>query len=261
MEHEVIIRLTVFFGLFLFFAILERIAPKTTLGHPIKARWITHFAITFVNTMALRLLSLALPLLAAGAALDAGHLGWGLFNLLNWPLWVEFILTLLILDFMIWAQHWATHKIPLLWRLHQVHHADVDFDVSTAIRFHPVEIALSMVLKIGIVYALGPMAWAVVVFEILLNGTALFNHANIALPVWLDKVLRWVIVTPDMHRIHHSVQRAEHDSNYGFALSIWDRLFMTYRSEAQRPLHVGLKWQDDRPTRIGWSLWLPFMRK
>ncbi|MFZ9021326.1 MAG: sterol desaturase family protein, partial [Paracoccaceae bacterium] len=148
-----------------------------------------------------------------------------------------------------------------LWRLHQVHHADVDFDVSTAIRFHPVEIALSMVLKIGIVYALGPMAWAVVVFEILLNGTALFNHANIALPVWLDKVLRWVIVTPDMHRIHHSVQRAEHDSNYGFALSIWDRLFMTYRSEAQRPLHVGLKWQDDRPTRIGWSLWLPFMRK
>ena len=121
------------------------------------------------------------------AALDAGHLGWGLFNLLNWPLWVEFILTLLILDFMIWAQHWATHKIPLLWRLHQVHHADVDFDVSTAIRFHPVEIALSMVLKIGIVYALGPMAWAVVVFEILLNGTALFNHANIALPVWLDK--------------------------------------------------------------------------
>ncbi|NCW55198.1 MAG: sterol desaturase family protein, partial [Rhodobacteraceae bacterium] len=138
---------------------------------------------------------------------------------------------------------------------------DVDFDVSTAIRFHPVEIALSMVLKIGIVYALGPMAWAVVVFEILLNGTALFNHANIALPVWLDKALRWVIVTPDMHRIHHSVQRAEHDSNYGFALSIWDRLFMTYRSEAQGRLHVGLKWQDDRPTQIGWSLWLPFMRK
>ena len=151
--------------------------------------------------------------------------------------------------------------MPLFWRFHRVHHADRDFDVTTAVRFHPVEIVASMVVKIGLVYLLGPQALAVVVFEIILNGTALFNHANLRLPLWLDRVVRLVLVTPDMHRVHHSVIRAEHDSNYGFALSIWDRIFRTYRAQPKAGMTamvVGLEWQDDRPAKLGWSLWLPF---
>lgn len=137
-------------------------------------------------------------------------------------------------------------------------------DVTTAIRFHPIEIGLSMLIKIGAVYLLGPAAVAVILFEIILNGTAMFNHANIRLPLWLDAVVRKVLVTPDMHRVHHSVHRHEHDSNYGFSLSIWDRMFGTYIAQPKAghdDMVVGLEWQDDRPTRLGWSLWLPFVRK
>jgi len=168
------------------------------------------------------------------------------------------------MDFAIWVQHLLSHKIPLLWRIHRVHHSDIEFDVTTAIRFHPVEIALSMGFKIGLVYLLGPAAWTVVVFEVLLNGSAMFNHANIALSQKLDRVIRSVLVTPDMHRIHHSVHRFEHDSNYGFALSWWDRLFGTYTHSPQdghRQMKIGLQWQDLRPTRLIWSLALPFLRK
>ncbi|MEM7320774.1 MAG: sterol desaturase family protein, partial [Pseudomonadota bacterium] len=173
------------------------------------------------------------------------------------------LVAILCLDFAIWLQHLVTHKVPVLWRLHRVHHADRDMDVTTAVRFHPVEIALSMGLKIGLVYGLGPSALAVLLFEILLNGTAMFSHANLAVPQWLDRVLRWVIVTPDMHRVHHSVKRSEHDSNYGFALSVWDRIFHTYQAQPAKghdDMTVGLNWQDDRPSRLGWSLALPFFR-
>ena len=209
-------------------------------------------------------MAIALPLLAVGAALDAQAQGWGLFNAVAWPAWLEIIVAILILDFLIWGQHLITHKVPILWRLHRVHHADVDMDVTTAIRFHPVEIALSMILEIGVVYLLGPAAIAVIVFEILLNGTAMFNHANLRLPLWLDAIVRRVLVTPDMHRVHHSVHRDEHDSNYGFALSIWDRMFGTYIAqprEGHDDMAVGLEWQDDRPARLGWALSLPFVRK
>ena len=219
---------------------------------------------TIAITFLLRLMAVSLPLLAVGAAIDAQAQGWGLFNALALPGWIEVIAAILILDFVIWAQHLITHKVPLLWRLHRVHHADVDMDVTTAIRFHPVEIALSMILKIGVVYLLGPAALAVIVFEIMLNGTAMFNHANIRLPLWLDAILRRVLVTPDMHRVHHSVHRDEHDSNYGFALSIWDRMFGTYIAQPRAghdDMEVGLEWQDDRPARLGWSLGLPFARK
>lgn len=184
--------------------------------------------------------------------------------MLEWPVWIEITLAVLIFDLAIWAQHLVTHKVPLLWRLHPVHHADVDMDVTTAIRFHPFEIALSMLLKIGLVYLIGPAALAVVLFEVILNGTAMFNHSNIALPVWLDGALRRVLVTPDMHRVHHSVDRTEHDSNYGFSLSVWDRLFGTYIAQPRDghdEMHTGLKWQDERPARFGWSLALPFARK
>ncbi|MGD9863192.1 MAG: sterol desaturase family protein [Pseudodonghicola sp.] len=264
MEHEALIRLSVFLGLFALLALAEAALPRRARQIPRLRRWGTNWGLTLLNTLTLRLMALALPLLAVGAALDAARNGWGLFNLLDAPAWVEVAAALLILDLAIWAQHLATHKIPLLWRLHRVHHADRDMDVTTAIRFHPLEIALSMGLKIGLVYILGPSALAVILFEILLNGTAMFNHANLRLPLRLDRALRLLLVTPDMHRVHHSVHRHEHDSNYGFSLSLWDRLFGTYvaqPAEGHDGMTLGLRWQDDRPARLGWSLRLPFLRK
>ena len=264
MENEATIRLGIFLGLFAVFALAETLAPRRARVQPRRTRWVTNWSITIANTLVLRALAVGLPLLAVGAAIDAAQNGWGLFNNIGWPVWLEFVLAVLILDFAIWLQHLITHKIPVLWRLHRVHHADRDMDVTTAIRFHPIEIALSMFLKIGLVYAMGPAALAVIVFEILLNGTAMFNHANIKMPLAVDRVLRLVLVTPDMHRVHHSVHRSEHDSNYGFALSIWDRMFRTYipqPGEGHDGMTVGLQWQDDRPSTLGWSLALPFRRK
>lgn len=263
MQNELAIRLGVFLGLFAVFAALEAFAPRRDRVQTRKARWFANLSITVLDSLALRALALALPFLAVGAALDAGQMGWGLFNLTGWPVWIEVVLAILILDFAIWAQHLVTHKVPLFWRFHRVHHADRDFDVTTALRFHPVEILASMLLKIGLVYLLGPAAVAVVLFEIILNGTALFNHSNLRLPLGLDRVVRLVLVTPDMHRVHHSVHRAEHDSNYGFALSIWDRIFGTYIPQPMAghdAMEVGLQWQDDRPAKLGWALGLPFRK-
>jgi len=264
MENEAFIRLGVFLALFVVLALAEALRPRRVRALPRRHRWITNWGFTLLNTLTLRLMAIALPFLAVGAALDAERQGWGLFNALDWPGWIEVALAVLILDFAIWAQHLVTHKVPLLWRLHRVHHADRDMDVTTAIRFHPVEIALSMLLKIGLIYLLGPAALAVLLFEVILNGTAMFNHANLRLPPALDRIVRLLLVTPDMHRVHHSVHRQEHDSNYGFSLSVWDRLFGTYVSqpaEGHDGMTVGLQWQDDRPARLGWSLRLPFARK
>ncbi len=264
MQHELLIRLSVFFGLFIVLAGIETFAPRRPLNLSKSRRWLTNWGLSFLNTLTLRALAVALPLLAVGAASDAQSNGWGLFNFLELPVVLEFVLAILILDFAIWLQHLITHKTPLLWRLHRVHHADPDFDVTTAIRFHPVEIALSMGLKIGLIYLLGPAALAVLVFEILLNGTALFNHANIRLSAKLDRLIRLVLVTPDMHRVHHSVHRDEHDSNYGFCLSIWDRALGTYIAQPRAghdKMTIGLEWQDTRPTKLSWSLRLPFRAK
>lgn len=264
MENETLIRLAIFIGLFALFAALEAWAPRRVRAEPRGRRWATNWSITILNTVALRALAFGLPLLAVGAALDAEAQGWGLMNAWGLPLWLAVIITILIFDFAIWAQHLITHKIPLLWRFHRVHHADRDIDVSTAIRFHPVEIAASMLLKIGLVYLLGAPALGIIAFEIILNGTAMFNHANIRLPLWLDRAVRLLLVTPDMHRVHHSDRRDEHDSNYGFALSIWDRMFGTYIPQpaaGHEDMTIGLEWQDERPSRLGWSLTLPFMRK
>jgi sterol desaturase/sphingolipid hydroxylase (fatty acid hydroxylase superfamily) len=264
MEHEAFIRLGLFLALFAVFALAEARLPRRPRQLPRQTRWITNLSISLLNTVTLRLMAFALPLLAVGASLDAASQGWGLLNATGWPAWLEAVAAILFLDFAIWAQHLITHKVPLLWRLHRVHHADRDMDVTTAIRFHPVEIALSMLLKIGLIYLLGPSAVAVVLFEILLNGTAMFNHANLKLPLRADALLRLLLVTPDMHRVHHSTRREEHDSNYGFALSIWDRLFGTYVAQphlGHDAMHVGLRWQDSRPARLGWSLSLPFQRR
>jgi len=264
MENEALIRLSVFAGLFTLFAVIETLLPRRARTQPRSTRWITNWAITILDTLTLRLLALALPFLAVGAAVDAQTQGWGVMNALDLPLWLTVVATVLIFDFAIWAQHLITHKIPFLWRFHRVHHADRDIDVTTAIRFHPVEIGFSMLLKIGLVYLLGPPALGIILFEIILNGTAMFNHANIRLPLWLDAMMRRVLVTPDMHRVHHSDIRAEHDSNYGFSLSIWDRMFGTYIAQPGKghdEMTIGLQWQDDRPSRLGWTLALPFRRK
>ena len=188
----------------------------------------------------------------------------GLFNTFDWPAWLEIVLSVLALDFAIWLQHLVTHKVPICGACTGCTTRNPDMDITTAIRFHPIEIGLSMALKIGLIYALGPSALAVILFEILLNGTALFNHSNLKLPLAVDAILRRVLVTPDMHRVHHSILREEHDSNYGFALSIWDRLMGTYVAQpgaGHDKMDIGLQWQDDRPTRLGWSLSLPFRRK
>ncbi len=264
MENEATIRLSVFLGLFVLFAIIEAIIPGKARVETRKRRWVANWGLSILNTLTINLMAWILPVLAVGAAIDAGNNGWGLFNNIDLPAWVEIIAAMLILDFAIWFQHLITHKIPILWRLHQVHHADRDMDVSTAIRFHPIEIALSMGLKIGLVYLLGPAALAVILFEIILNGSALFNHANINLPPRLDAAIRLLLVTPDMHRIHHSDIRDEHDSNYGFSLSIWDRIFRTYTDKPQKgrdDMTVGLRWQDERPSNLFWDLKLPFTNK
>jgi sterol desaturase/sphingolipid hydroxylase (fatty acid hydroxylase superfamily) len=255
---EVAIRLSVFLGLFAALALAEAWRPAHPRVQTRARRWPANLALVVIDTLALRLVALAVPFAAVAAAVDAQAQGWGLFNRLDLPAAAEFGLALVLFDLALWLQHLVTHRVPLFWRFHRVHHADRDMDVTTALRFHPVEILASMGVKIGLVYVLGPAPAAVLVFEVLLNGTALFSHANLRLPPRLAAALRLVVVTPDMHRIHHSVQRHEHDSNYGFCLSVWDRLFGTLRAGAE--VRTGLEWQDDRPARLGWALRLPFRR-
>lgn len=260
---ETLLRLVIFLGLFALFAGLEALAPRRHRVQARPARWFTNISMVLIDTLAVRVLAIGLPLLAIGAALDAQTQGIGLLNVVDLPVWAKVLAAILALDFAIWAQHLITHKVPLFWRFHQMHHADRDFDVTTALRFHPFEILASMLLKIGLVYAIGAPPVAVLAFEIILNGTAMFNHANMRLPLGIDRVVRLVLVTPDMHRVHHSDLREEHDSNYGFALSIWDRIFGTYIAQPRLghdDMTVGLKWQDDKPSKLGWSLLLPFRR-
>jgi len=261
MSGELAIRLAVFLGVFLAMAGWERGAPMRRLVASRPRRWITNWSISVIDAATVRLIFGAA---AVGAALDASAAGTGLFNRLGLPAWAEVAICFVILDFAIWLQHLITHKVPLLWRLHRVHHVDRDIDVTTAIRFHPIEIALSMAIKIGLVYSLGIPVVAVILFEVVLNGAAMFNHANIRIPPKVDAWLRLVVVTPDMHRVHHSVLRSEHDANYGFNLSVWDRLFGTYIAQpgaGHQGMTIGLAdHQDDAPTRLGWSLGYPFRR-
>lgn len=260
------LRLGVFLAVFLVMALAEAWRPKRRLSYDKGSRWLTNLTIVALDSILVRLMAaLTVPLAAVAAAVYAQRQGIGLFNWLDWPVWLEMLIAFIVLDFAIWLQHLASHKVPMLWRLHQMHHADVDFDVTTAIRFHPVEIALSMLWKIICVFALGPAPEAVVLFEIVLNACAMFNHANIALPAGVDRILRLVLVTPDMHRVHHSIQHHEHDSNYGFNLSIWDRIFRTYTPQPEKGhdgMTIGLPpYQNADPTRLAWSLSLPFRKQ
>jgi sterol desaturase/sphingolipid hydroxylase (fatty acid hydroxylase superfamily) len=260
------IRLAIFAGVFALMALIELLWPKRHLLVSKRKRWLTNLGISVAGTLLLRLMAmLAVPIAAIAAAAYAQQNGIGFLNRVAWPEWTKIIVALLVLDLAIWVQHWASHKVPLLWRLHQVHHADRDIDVTTAVRFHPVEIGLSMLWKIVVVVPLGASPFAVFLFEVILNACAMFNHANIALPLWLDRIVRLVIVTPDMHRVHHSVLRREHDTNFGFNLSIWDRLFRTYTAQPEKGhqgMTIGLRpYQNENPTRFSWSLRLPFGRR
>jgi sterol desaturase/sphingolipid hydroxylase (fatty acid hydroxylase superfamily) len=262
-QGEDVWRLGVFAAVFVAMAAIELLLPKRKLSMSKGRRWLTNLGIAAVDTLVLRLMTLvAVPIAAVAAAFYAEQHGLGLLNNVSWPGSVKVIVALLVLDFAIWFQHLVSHKVPIFWRLHQVHHADRDIDVTTAVRFHPVEIALSMLWKIVVVVPLGASPFAVFLFEVILNACATFNHANIALPTWLDRFVRIFIVTPDMHRVHHSVLRTEHNRNYGFNLSLWDRLFRTYLAEpsaGQQGMTIGLNpYQSEAPTRFGWSLWLPF---
>jgi sterol desaturase/sphingolipid hydroxylase (fatty acid hydroxylase superfamily) len=262
-QSDGLIRLTVFVGVFVVMALVELLWPKRKLVASKRSRWLTNLGISVVGTALLRLMAmLAVPIAAIAAAFYAQAQQIGLLNQVAWPEWIKIALSLLVLDLAIWAQHLASHKIPIFWRLHRVHHADRDIDVTTAVRFHPIEIGLSMLWKIAVVMPLGAPPLAVFLFEVILNACAMFNHANIALPSWLDRALRLVVVTPDMHRVHHSVLHREHDSNYGFNLSVWDRLFRTYTAQPEaghQGMTIGLNpYQSEAPTRFGWSLWLPF---
>ncbi|MDA0996606.1 MAG: sterol desaturase family protein [Proteobacteria bacterium] len=228
LSDEVLIRLAVFAGILAAMMLLEWLWPKRPRTLSRGSRWPGNLGVVVVDTIAVRLL---VPLPPAAAALWASEHGIGLFNMLAVPPLPALVASVLLLDLAIYAQHVMFHKLPMLWRIHRMHHADTEFDASTGLRFHPIEIVLSVFIKIVLVVVLGAPALAVIIFEIVLNGTAMFNHANLALPTGADRILRLVVVTPDMHRVHHSWHRDEIDSNYGFNWPWWDRLFGTYKDQ------------------------------
>jgi len=236
LAHEPAIRLGFFLGVFTLVALWEVAAPRRALTVSKALRWASNLGLVVLNTVVLRLL---FPLAAVGVAAFCAENGWGLLNHFQVPFWAAVPLAVIAMDFVIWLQHVMVHAVPALWRLHRVHHADLDYDVTTGARFHPLEIILSMLIKFATIVVLGPPVLAVVIFEVLLNATSMFNHGNIRLPLGLDRMLRWVLVTPDMHRVHHSIEDDETNSNFGFSLPWWDRLFGTYRDQP-RAGHLGM---------------------
>ena len=227
-DRELWLRLGFFLIALLVLSILEILFPRRPLSIKKSYRWFNNLGMVVINSLLLRVV---FPGATVGAALFAESNGWGLFHFLEIPFAISFILSLLILDFSIWAQHVVFHFIPPLWRLHRLHHADLDFDVTTGLRFHPVEILFSMLIKVFMIMLIGAPIVAVLCFEIVLNALSMFNHSNIRIPSMIDKILRAFIVTPDMHRIHHSWHPEETNSNFGFNLSFWDKLFKVYRAE------------------------------
>ena len=226
--NEAAIRLGVFFGVFVVMAVWELLAPRRPLTQSKPARWLNNIALVVLNTIVVRIV---FPTAAVGIAAYATEQQWGLFNLIDIPAWIAVACSVVLLDGVIYLQHIMFHAVPAFWRLHRVHHADMDFDVTTGSRFHTIEILLSMLIKFAVIILLGPPLVAVVIFEVLLNATAMFNHSNVRLPLPLDRLVRLFIVTPDMHRVHHSHLAHETNSNFGFNLSLWDRLFGTYRAQ------------------------------
>ena len=262
-SNEKYVRMGFFFGMLILIGLWEILAPKRALTVSKTVRWMNNLGLVFFNSFILRVL---FPVVAAGLATIATYNGWGLFNYFAVPFWLAVITSIIIMDFVIYIQHVMVHAIPVLWRLHRVHHADLDFDVTTGSRFHTLEIILSMLIKFATILLLGPPIVAVIIFEVILNATAMFNHGNISLPKIIDKYLRLFVVTPDMHRVHHSVEDDEANSNFGFSLPWWDRLFGTYRDQPRaghKGMTIGIhKYRDVK--QVSWlpgMLALPFIGK
>ncbi|QMU62726.1 MAG: sterol desaturase family protein [Gammaproteobacteria bacterium] len=244
-------------------AVWEILAPRRTLNVSKSTRWMNNLGIAALNTIILRLI---FPAAAIGMAALAETQGWGVLNYIQSPIWLTLIVSVIIMDAVIYFQHVLVHAVPVLWRLHRVHHADLDFDVTTGSRFHPIEIILSLLIKFATIIVLGPPIIAVVIFEVLLNTTSMFNHANVRIPKSVDRLLRWFIVTPDMHRVHHSVEDDETNSNFGFNLPWWDRLFGTYRNQPRaghKLMTIGINTFRDRQhcTLLPGMLAMPFIGK
>ncbi|MCH7889363.1 MAG: sterol desaturase family protein [Proteobacteria bacterium] len=260
LANEPAIRLGIFLGVFALVVVFETLAPRRARTMPRTARWPHNIGVVVVNTLLLRLV---FPTAAIGMALMAATRGWGLLNIIDAPYWLSVALTVALLDLAIYLQHVMFHAVPALWRLHRMHHADLDFDVTTGARFHPIEILLSMGIKLAVVAALGPPALGVLIFEVLLNATSMFNHANLNIPLGVDRVLRRLVVTPDMHRVHHSVLPPETNSNFGFNLPWWDRLFGTYRAQPEAghgAMTIGIEqFRERRDLRLDRMLVQPFV--
>jgi sterol desaturase/sphingolipid hydroxylase (fatty acid hydroxylase superfamily) len=257
--HEPTIRLSAFLGVLIVMAIWEVAAPRRVRVISRWVRWPSNLGLVALNTMVLRL---AIPVAAVGVADLGQQRGWGLLNNVGLPDWGRIAIAVLALDLAIYLQHVMFHAVPALWRLHRMHHADLEFDVTTGARFHPFEILLSMGLKLAVVAALGTPPIAVLVFEVVLNATAMFNHGNVGLPERLDRILRWIVVTPDMHRVHHSVVPRETNSNFGFNSPWWDRLFGTYCAQpgaGHAGMTIGLdRFRDPGQLRLDRMLVQPF---
>ena len=228
LSHEPALRLAAFLAVLSVMVVWEIAAPRRPRPVPRRSRWPANIALVVLNTALVRLL---LPTAAVGVSVSAQAHGWGVLNhSALWP-WVAVVIGVVLLDLIIYLQHVVFHAVPALWRLHRMHHADFDIDVTTGARFHPAEVVLSLLIKYAAIAALGVAPTGVVLFEIVLNATSMFNHANARIPAGIERTLRWLVVTPDMHRVHHSIERDETDSNFGFNLSLWDRLLGTYRAE------------------------------
>lgn len=258
--HESLIRLGCFAGVLLLMALAEALLPRRPLTRKKRTRWFSNLILVALNSIMVRVL---FPLGATGLAMLAETRGWGLFNNLDLPKGLTVVVSILVLDLVIYLQHVMFHAVPVLWRLHMVHHADLDFDVTTGLRFHTLEILLSLIIKLAVVVVLGPPALAVLLFEVLLNATSMFSHGNVRLPEWLDRLLRYLLVTPDMHRVHHSSRPRETNSNFGFNMPWWDFLFGTYRAQpadGHEGMTIGLDHlRDERVEHLPAMLALPII--
>jgi sterol desaturase/sphingolipid hydroxylase (fatty acid hydroxylase superfamily) len=259
LAYEPIIRLAAFAGVFVLMAAWELMGPRRKQSVGRTWRWPNNLGVMVVDTLLVRIL---FPTAAVGLALVAEARSFGLFNVIAFPWWIGVVLSVVILDLAIYLQHVLFHAVPALWRLHRMHHADLDIDVTTGLRFHPIEIVLSILIKFAVVAVLGPPAIAVLIFEVLLNATSMFNHSNVCIPEGIDRVLRWFVVTPDMHRIHHSILSRETNSNFGFNLPWWDHLLGTYRAQPEaghEGMTIGIEqFRDSRELRLDRMLLQPF---
>jgi sterol desaturase/sphingolipid hydroxylase (fatty acid hydroxylase superfamily) len=256
--YEPFIRLGAFGGVFVVMAIWELVGPRRQQAIGRGWRWPNNLGVVLVDTLLVRIL---FPTTAIGLALIGEARGFGLFNVIALPALVGVVVSVILLDLAIYLQHVLFHAVPALWRLHRMHHADLEFDVTTGLRFHPIEILLSMMIKLAVVAALGAPAVAVLIFEVLLNATSMFSHSNVRIPLALDRALRWLVVTPDMHRVHHSILSQETNSNFGFNVPWWDRLFGTYRAQpaaGHDAMTIGIEqFRDPRELRLDRMLLQP----